>query len=292
MQVAGANRGGTFAAVAPDGAVTSEEATQAVATDPTELDDLEVAIDEARPPAPPRLSRFAARMTAGFLALGILLAAYTGFRMPNLWSVTLLSVSITDGFHRRFLVGTLLRPIAESRNFTYFFYAAVAFAILVALLTVITAAALRSQLLSQRFLVIAWLLLPTGGFLFNEVGYLDQLVYLLLFASLFVLKRSYWWVAPVLMTLAVLSHEVSLITAIPIYAFVALRVLPARRAVAALLPPAVVGLIVLAVPASDSDAVSGFTRLLRGANWEPRPTRSTSSTVHSRRAGTSTSSTR
>jgi hypothetical protein len=191
--------------------------------------------------------------------------------MPNLWSVTLMSVSIADGFRRRVLVGTLLRPIAESRNFRYWFYAAVAFAILGALLVALVVAAVRSQLLTQRFLVIAFLLLPTGGYLFQEVGYLDQLIYLLLFASLFVVHRSYWWLAPAFMTLAVLTHEIALLTVIPVFVFVAIRVLEPRRAIVSLGPPALVGLVVLAVPASARGASDDFTALLVGANWKPRP---------------------
>jgi hypothetical protein len=215
-------------------------------------------------------ARFASWVSAGLLVVSVLLAGYTGFRLPNLWSVTLMSVSITDGFHRRFLVGTLLRPIAEQRHFTYWFYAAVAFAVLAALVALLVVAALRATLLSQRFLVIAFFLLPTGGYLFHEVGYLDQVLYVLLFASLFAVRRSWWWAAPVLMTLTVVTHELALVTVVPIYAFVALRHLPLRRAVGAVVPPAVVGAIVLLVAPSEDRAIAGVKSLLAGANWQPR----------------------
>ena len=216
------------------------------------------------------LPRFASRVTAALVAVSVVIAAYTGFRVPNLWSVTLMSVSITDGFRRRFLLGTLLRPIAESRNFSYGWYAAAAFVVLVALLTVIVVAALRAQLLSQRFLVIAFLLLPTGGYLFQEVGYLDQLIYLFLFAALAVVDRRVWWLGPVFMTLAVLTHELALVTAIPVFAFVVLRRYVPLRALIALAPPAVVGVIVLIVPGASSGAIPDFKRLVAGANWQPR----------------------
>ena len=217
-----------------------------------------------------RLPRFASRVTAALVAIALIIAAYTGFRVPNLWSVTLMAVSITDGFRRRFLVGTLLRPIAESRNFSYWWYAAVAFVVLVALLAVIVVAALRARLLSQRFLVIAFFLLPTGGYLFQEVGYLDQLIYLFLFVALIVIDRPAWWLGPVLMTLAVVTHELALVTAIPVFAFVVLRRYEPRRALIALAPPAVVGVIVLLVPGASSDAIPDFKRLVAGANWKPR----------------------
>ena len=126
---------------------------------------------------------------APLLGLSILLAAYTGFRLPNLWSATLYTPSLFEGFHRRFLVGTLLLPLSEVLDYNYWLYATVAFAILVALLVVLVVVTLRARLVSQRFLVVAFFLLPTGGFLFNEVGYLDQLIYLMLFASFWLLRR-------------------------------------------------------------------------------------------------------
>ena len=86
-----------------------------------------------------------------------------GFRLPNLWSATLYTTSLPDGFHRRFLVGTLLRPFAEALDYDYWLYATVAFAILGALLVVLVVATLRARLVSQRFLVVACFLLPTGG---------------------------------------------------------------------------------------------------------------------------------
>ena len=54
------------------------------------------------------------------------------------------------------------------------------------------------------------------------------------------------------------------------FAFVVLRVLEPRRALLALAPPAVVGLVVLFVPGAASGAVRDFERLVAGANWTPR----------------------
>ncbi len=239
------------------------------------VDDAVAAGESAEPtgsavPPGQRLPPFASRVTAALVAVAVVIAAYTGFRMPNLWSVTLMAVSITDGFRRRFLVGTLLRPFVESRNFSYWWYAAAAFAILAALLVVLVVAALRTQMLSQRFLVIAFLLLPTGGYLFQEVGYLDQLIYLFLFAALIVIDRRVWWIGPVVMTLAVVTHELALLTVIPVYAFVVIRRYEPRRALIALAPPAVVGVVVGLVAGAASGAVPDFKRLVQGANWQPR----------------------
>ncbi len=219
-------------------------------------------------PFPPALS---ALFWGPLLTVSILLAAYTGFRMPNLWSATLYTVSLPDGFHRRFLVGTLLRPLSEATDYDYWLYATVAFVILAALLAVLIVAALRARLVSQRFLVVAFLLLPTGGFLFHEVGYLDQLLYLLLFASLWFLRRSAWMVAPVLMVLAVVTHEIAILTVIPIFGFVVLRDLHPRRAIAVLAPPMVVALIMLVVSPIDGGAVHRLTGTLHVSNFTPRP---------------------
>jgi hypothetical protein len=204
------------------------------------------------------------------LTIALLLAAYTGFRMPNLWSATLSAVSLQDGFHRRFLVGTLVHPLSVALDYDYYLFATVAFVILFLVLAVLVTAVLRARLVSQRFLVIAFLLLPTGGFLFHEVGYLDQLLYLLLFASLWLLRRSVWAIAPVLMTLAVLTHEIAILTVLPVFGFAVLRELNPRRAVAALAPPAIASIVVASVAAIDAGAVRRFTATMRVANFRPR----------------------
>jgi hypothetical protein len=210
---------------------------------------------------------------APLLGLSILLAAYTGFRLPNLWSATLYTASLLDGFHRRFLVGTLLRPFSEALDYNYWLYATVAFVILGALLVVLVVVTLRARLVSQRFLVVAFFLLPTGGFLFDEVGYLDQLLYLMLFASLWLLRRrgAAWVAAPVIMSLAVFTHEIAILTVIPILGFVALRDLYPRRAIAVLAPPVLVALVLLLIPPIDHGAVARLKDTLHVANFSPRP---------------------
>src|SRR5262245_23499936 len=204
------------------------------------------------------------------LAVSLLLAAYTGCRGPDRCAATLYTVSLQGGFHRRFLVGSLLHPLSEAFDYDYWLYATVAFVILGAVLVVLCVAALRARLVSQRFLVIAFLLLPTGGFLFHEVGYLDQLLYLLLFGSLWVLPRRAWIVAPALMTIAVLSHEIAILTVLPVLGFAVLRELDVRRAIAVLAPPAFVGLVILAIPATETGAVERLNNTLRVSNFRPR----------------------
>jgi hypothetical protein len=248
--------------------VPEPEAVAVIGTD-TDTDATMVGAESARP-ASPEVRDVSSRVTTPLLVISLLLAAYAGFRMPNLFSVTVLNMSITDGFHRRIVVGTLLRPFAKLAGYNYWLFAAVGFLVLAAVLTVIIVAALRAKLVSQRFLVIAFLLLPTGGFLFNEVGYLDQVLYLLLFLSLWLLrKRSALVLAAAVMVVSVLVHESAVITVIPIFAYVAVRDLAPRRAFAVVAPSALLAMVVLALPAAEHGAIDRFNKLLSHTNFKP-----------------------
>ncbi|MFE0028491.1 hypothetical protein [Amycolatopsis sp. NPDC059021] len=207
--------------------------------------------------------------TAVFLAV-LPLAAYTGFRSPSDWAVTLESVSLTDGFHRRFLVGTVLRPFAALFGYHYAVYAVAAFAVLGLLLTVLVVAFFQAPSESRRFLVIGWLLLPTGGYLFHEIGYLDQVLYLVLFAALWALRRDRPVVAGALMVASVLTHEIALLTVVPVFGLVLLRKLPFRKACAVLAPAAAAGLVVLTVPPAGVGATHRFQRVLAEAGFPYR----------------------
>lgn len=203
-------------------------------------------------------------------AVVVLLAGYTGSRLPSDWAVTLESVSLTDGFHRRFLVGTVLRPIAALFGYHYVVYAVAGFAVLATVLTALVIAFFRASTLSRRFLVIGWLLLPTGGYLFHEVGYLDQVVYLVLLAALWALHRDRPVPAGVLMVASVLTHEIALLTVVPVFGFVVLRKLPLRKACAVLAPSVAAGLVVLAVPPAEAGAVQRFQQVLADSGFPYR----------------------
>ncbi len=225
------------------------------------------ALVSAGPPPP----RWVVRGTAVLVPLSVLFAWYRGFRMPNIWSATLEAVSVTDGFHRRILVGTLLRPLALLFDFPYALFATFAFLVLGAVVVTISVLALRTQLVSQRVLVIAWLVCGPGGYLFNEVGYLDQLLYLFLFAAVWCVHRSRLASASVLMVLAVFGHEITLLTVLPIFVFVAWKDLPREKALKVLAAPVLVNLVVVLVPAAGSGAVDGLARtLVDRADFFPR----------------------
>ena len=134
------------------------------------------------------MKRLSAAANAG-LILCLLIALYVGFRLPNLWSVNYYIPSIFDGFWRRSLLGTLLYPVGALR-FDYHFLAAMQALVLLALIALLMAHALRSGLR------------------------VEQLLYLMLLAALaFSDKRQ----SLVLMALALFVHEMVAFTVIPLY---------------------------------------------------------------------------
>jgi hypothetical protein len=213
-----------------------------------------------------------ARPTAiSLLVLAVGVATYTGFRMPNDWTATLDAVSITDGFYRRIVVGTLLHPLAVVTHDNYWIFAAESYLVSAALLTITVITYLRTKLTSQRLLIIGWLLLPTGGYFFNEVGYYDQVLYLLLFASVWLLYRDRTIFASILMTVSTLVHEIAILTVLPIFAMVALRRLSFRRTIAVLTPPVVLtGILLVIVAPASPGATSRLAFTLARANFPYR----------------------
>jgi hypothetical protein len=164
----------------------------------------------------------------------------------------------------------VLRPFAALFGYHYALYAVAGFAVLGMVLTVGVVAFFRTSSVSRRFLIIGWLLLPTGGYLFHEVGYLDQVLYLLLFAALWALHRNRPVSAAVLMVASVLTHEIALLTVVPVFGVVLLRKLPFRQACAVLAPSAAAGLVVLTVSPAEAGAVQRFQQVLADAGFPYR----------------------
>ncbi|KUL20631.1 hypothetical protein ADL12_48560 [Streptomyces regalis] len=199
-----------------------------------------------------------------------MLAAYTGFRLPSLWSVTLQTTSLADGFHRRFLVATVLHPFAEWAGNAYWFHAAFSFGVLALLLAVIVTTVVRATTPVRRWLPVAFFLHPAGGYLFHEVGYLDQVLFLLLFVALWLGRRGRWCTATLVMTLAPTTHEISALTVIPVWLLAVWHSsLPTRTALAAsILPVAVNALVFAAPPAAPGAREHLITRISEGGwNW-------------------------
>lgn len=211
--------------------------------------------------------------TAWIVGFGaaVIFACYVGFRLPNLWSVTLYNVSFSDGVIRRSLFGTVLEPIWNLGNHQYFWFALVAFAILAALLVVVITYALKSQLRVTRVVVLIWLLAPTGAYLFHEVGYLDQAIYLLLFLSIWAWKRVPVFVAVLPVAAAVCVHEIALFTVWPILLWWSFAQGTKRFQRLALLIPLIVGILVfLSKPLSAVDLDALHSRLTTVLAFEPR----------------------
>ena len=197
----------------------------------------------------------------GFVVV-VAAAAFSGFRLPSLWSVTLYNVQVWDGTVRRSLVGTLLEPVWRAGGHAYWVYAAVAFLVLAALIAAAIAAAMRAKWTSQRIVVALWFLAPTGAYLFHEVGYLDQVSYLLLFMSLWLWSRAPAPVAVLPVALSPFVHELALVTTVPILAWFVLRGPASRAQRLALLIPLGAGLAVLLAPSLGDGQVLGLTARL------------------------------
>ena len=157
------------------------------------------------------MKRLSAAANAG-LILGLAIALYVGFRLPSLWSVNYYIPSVFDGFWRRSLLGTLLYP-AGALRFDYPFLAGLQALVLLALLALLILHAWRSDL-RVKLLTILFLVGPTGGYLFHEVGYVEQVLYLMLAAALALEDKR---LGLLLMALALFVHEMAAFTVIPLY---------------------------------------------------------------------------
>jgi hypothetical protein len=112
--------------------------------------------------------------------------------------------------------------------------------------------------------------LPSGGFLFHEVGFLEQLIYLMFFAAVWLGNRQHWWWASIVIALSITVHEMALLTVLPLFAFVVLRSLDCKFAVRILAAPLAIGLTVVALPPTSHAAVHDLGLRLRSSNFHPR----------------------
>ena len=210
-------------------------------------------------------------ITAVCLGVAIMVAWYVGFRLPNAWATTLQTVSVTDGFHRRIAIGTLLRPLAVATNYDYWLFATFSFLVLAGLIAALFIAALRSKSLGQRLLIVAFFLLPTGAYMFHIVGYFDQVLYLMLFVAIWLLGRGRIVAATVLMSLVPFVHEIAILSVLPVFGVVALRRTPLKTAVIITAIPTLVNAILLFVPIASDGAADTLRAALAQANFQYRP---------------------
>lgn len=156
------------------------------------------------------LSQISARLNI-FLAISLFIAGYVGGRMPSMWSINYYIPSFFEGFYRRGLVGSILYPFGALR-FNYDFISSIQIAVFVLLLLCILRYAYQADV-PRKIMLVLFFLAPTGGYLFHLIGYVDHLLYLLLFIALISNQRM----GLMLMVASLFIHEEALFTTIPIY---------------------------------------------------------------------------
>lgn len=145
------------------------------------------------------------------LAVALILAFYVGFGIPILWAINYYIPSFFDGFGRRSLIGTVLYPFGSLR-FEYLFVAVLQMAVRYTLIAALFWRALHSPL-HVKLVVIAFLIAPTGGYLFHTAGYPEDILYLALLAAIHVPAFP----ALVIMGATLFVQEMAAFTVIPLY---------------------------------------------------------------------------
>ena len=143
----------------------------------------------------------------------IFYAFIEGGGMPNLWSTHYYLPSFFDGFYRRALLGTILSFLGDLR-FNYYTVAIVQLSILVALLVWIFLIFKKNILF--MLLISLYLISPAGAYFFHEVGYIEQLLYLILFISIIIFDK-HKIMSVLLFSLSILIHELTLFVTLPIF---------------------------------------------------------------------------
>ena len=146
------------------------------------------------------------------LFIGYGLAFTNGFRMPSLWSINYFLPSIFEGFYRRSLLGTLLFPLGEWR-FQYYSIASIQISVFLLLNAAILYKVWHANA-AMRWLYLLFLVSPAGGYFFHEIGYVDQVLYLVL---LWALNTHSILLVRILLILSLFVHEMALFTTVPLY---------------------------------------------------------------------------
>ena len=117
-----------------------------------------------------------------------------------------------EGFYRRSLAGSILFFLGDLR-FQYHVIASLQIAIFICI-NIVIICAWRKQDSVSKWLFPIFLISPAGGYFFHEIGYIDQLLYLLLFMAIICRNRM---LASFLVVGSLLFHEMTLFTTIPLY---------------------------------------------------------------------------
>jgi len=146
----------------------------------------------------------------------ILASAYgsafiAGFRMPSTWTFNYYIPSFFDGLLKRGLIGSFFYFLGDIR-FNYYFITA--FEITVFLLLNIL---VIKNIATDKFLVIifsAFLFSPLGPYLFDDIGYSEQLLFIFLVLALYLNSIV---LGTVMMICAIYTHEIAIVTVIPLF---------------------------------------------------------------------------
>lgn len=146
------------------------------------------------------------------IGISFVAAFIRGFRMPNLWTMNYFITNYFDGFYRRSLLGTFLYPFGDLR-FNYHFIVGIEALIFILLCIVVLFVTYRANR-NFKWLMILFLLAPTGGYLFHEIGYVDQLLFLVF---LLAYRSKSTLISNGLLLASLFIHEMALFTIIPLY---------------------------------------------------------------------------
>ena len=194
---------------------------------------------------------------------------YAGFRSPGIWPIMGILASLQDGFLRRTGVGTLLHLLPVHLRLDYHLLAALHYMVLGVLLLVV----LRLTLvrISSAATLAIFFLSGSGSFLFHEVGYLEQWVFLLFLCALWTFHKSRI-ISALLMAYAVLCHELTLVFTLPLYVLYALHHRARLPRLALLVAPALaLATLLFAARAPTMSLEMTFLKgILNNANFTPR----------------------
>jgi hypothetical protein len=148
-------------------------------------------------------------------------------------------------------------------------FATFSFVVLGGLIAALVAVALRARSALQYGLIVAFLMV-VGGFLFDEVGYFDQVLYVLLFVAVWLVERGKLVAAVAVMALSPCVHEIAILTILPLFGVVLLRRETLRRAIVATAIPAIVDVLVLLVPPASSGATDHLAARIAAGDFTAR----------------------
>ncbi len=147
------------------------------------------------------------------LIFAVVLAFYRGFRRPNVWSSYYYEIGMFDEIFRRSLAGTFLQPLGCQR-FNINVVAIVQVLVMAAGLFLLLRQAVKAKL--EVYLAV-FFLSQAGDFMFNEIGYIDQLLYLAVPAGVLFMTRGRYVASTVMAVLALLTHEIAIVVVLPLF---------------------------------------------------------------------------